>query len=55
MLQSSARLGVATRDPGLFEFSRDLNCFVAGDGVREGLLTVFCRDNSSPLHLIGEA
>jgi secondary thiamine-phosphate synthase enzyme len=49
MLQSSTRLEVATRGPGLYEFTRDLNRFVAASGVREGLLTAFCRHTSASL------
>ena len=49
MLQSSTRLEIATRGPGLYEFTSDLSRFVAGAGVREGLLTVFCRHTSASL------
>ena len=49
MLQSSTRLGIATRGPGLYEFTSDLSRFVAGSGVREGLLTAFCRHTSASL------
>ena len=49
MLQSSTRLGIATRGPGLYEFTSDLSRFAAGSGVREGLLTAFCRHTSASL------
>ncbi len=49
MLQSSTSLGIATRGPGLYEFTSDLSGFVAGSGVREGLLTAFCRHTSASL------
>ena len=49
MLQSSTRLEIATRGPGLYEFTRDLNRFAASTGIREGLLTVFCRHTSASL------
>ncbi len=49
MLQSSTRLHVATRGPGLYEFTRDLNGFVAAAGIREGLVTAFCRHTSASL------
>lgn len=49
MLQSSTRLEIATRGPGLYEFTSDLSRFVAGAGVREGLLTAFCRHTSASL------
>jgi len=49
MLQSSTRLGVATRGPGLYEFTRDLNRFVAASGVRHGVVTAFCRHTSASL------
>jgi secondary thiamine-phosphate synthase enzyme len=49
MLQSSTRLEVATRRPGLYEFTRDLNGFVAASGIREGLVTAFCRHTSASL------
>jgi secondary thiamine-phosphate synthase enzyme len=49
MLQSSTRLEVATRGPGLYEITGDLNRFVRGAGVREGLLTAFCRHTSASL------
>ena len=49
MLQSSTRLEIATRGPGLYEFTSELSRFVAGAGVRDGLLTAFCRHTSASL------
>ena len=49
MLQSSTRLQIATRGPGLHEFTRELGGFVAGSGVHEGVVTVFCRHTSASL------
>jgi secondary thiamine-phosphate synthase enzyme len=49
MLQSSTRLEIATRGPGLYEFTRELTHFVAGSDVREGLVTAFCRHTSASL------
>ena len=49
MLQSSTRLEIATRGPGLYEFTRDLRRFVDGTGVRDGLVTAFCRHTSASL------
>ncbi len=49
MQQSSERLGIATRGPGLYEFTRDLKRFVDSSGIREGLLTVLCRHTSASL------
>ena len=40
---------VATRGRGLIEITGELAAFVAGSGVREGLLTVLCRHTSASL------
>lgn len=49
MLQSSTRLAIATKGPGLYEFTRDINRFADDSGIREGLLTAFCRHTSASL------
>jgi secondary thiamine-phosphate synthase enzyme len=49
MLQSSTRLEVATRGPGLYEFTGDLNRFVRASGIGEGHVTAFCRHTSASL------
>lgn len=40
---------ISTRGPGLYEFTRDATGFVAGSGIRTGLLTLFCRHTSCSL------
>lgn len=49
MLQSSTRLGIATRGPGLTEFTHELSAFVRRANIREGLVTAFCRHTSASL------
>jgi secondary thiamine-phosphate synthase enzyme len=49
MLQSSTRLEVATRGPGLYEITREFNRFVDGADIRNGLVTAFCRHTSASL------
>lgn len=49
MKQASTSIEIATRGPGLYEFSRELGRFVGASGVHEGLLTVFCRHTSASL------
>ena len=49
MLQSSSRLEIATRGPGLYEFTSQTRRFVERSGIREGLLTVLCRHTSASL------
>ena len=49
MMQSTTTIEIATRGPGLYEFTRDLNAFVEGAGVQTGLLTAFCRHTSASL------
>jgi len=49
MSQSSTRLAIATNGPGLYEFTRDLERFVSGANIREGLVTAFCRHTSASL------
>jgi secondary thiamine-phosphate synthase enzyme len=40
---------IATRGPGLYEFTDDASDFVAKSGVKHGLLTAFCRHSSASL------
>jgi secondary thiamine-phosphate synthase enzyme len=47
--QASAILPIRTRRPGLHEFTEEAREFVAGSGIREGLLTIFCRHTSASL------
>ena len=49
MKQAMTTLQVATRRQGLVEITRDVCGWVAGAGVRTGLLTVFCRHTSASL------
>ena len=49
MHQMTTIIEIATRGPGLHEFTRDLNRFVAKSGVKNGLLTAFCRHTSASL------
>ena len=49
MHQMTTTIEIATRGPGLHEFTRDLNRFVQESGVKNGLLTAFCRHTSASL------
>jgi secondary thiamine-phosphate synthase enzyme len=47
--QSSVILPIRADRPGLVEFSKDVREFVAASGIREGLVTIFCRHTSASL------
>jgi secondary thiamine-phosphate synthase enzyme len=47
--QSSAILPICASRPGLAEISDLVREFVAGSGIDEGLLTIFCRHSSASL------
>ncbi|MGN6526343.1 MAG: secondary thiamine-phosphate synthase enzyme YjbQ [Burkholderiaceae bacterium] len=47
--QSSTTLAVETRGRGLVEITRPVAAWVAGTGMREGLLTLFVRHTSASL------
>jgi secondary thiamine-phosphate synthase enzyme len=49
MKQANNSIEIATRGPGLYEFTRELHRFVSASGIEEGLLTVFCRHTSASL------
>lgn len=49
MKQLMRTLEIRSSGRGLFEFTPELDAFVRGSGVREGLLTVFCRHTSASL------
>ena len=49
MHQMTTTIEIATRGPGLHEFTRDLNRFVVKSEVKNGLLTAFCRHTSASL------
>jgi secondary thiamine-phosphate synthase enzyme len=46
---AQTEIEVATRGPGLYEFTRAAAAFVGDSGIRTGLLTVFCRHTSCSL------
>ena len=47
--QVSRTLVIRAGRPGLHEFTNSVEDFVRGSGIREGLLTVFCRHTSASL------
>src|SRR5215831_1243177 len=47
--QSSTTLSIRASRPGLHEFTNEVSRFVAQSGIREGLLTLFCRHTSASL------
>src|SRR5207302_4633798 len=47
--QSSTILPIRAPRPGLHEFTENVRGFVANSGIREGLLTLFCRHTSASL------
>ncbi len=49
MHQASHQLSVATRGRGLYDVTGDVAAWLAGQGVREGLLTLFLRHTSASL------
>jgi secondary thiamine-phosphate synthase enzyme len=49
MHQSLETLTISTRGQGLYEFTREVNRFVAEAGISSGLLTVYCRHTSCSL------
>lgn len=49
MRQASRTLEIMSSGRGLFEFTHELNAFVRSSGIRDGLLTVFCRHTSASL------
>lgn len=49
MRQTSTPLEVRSSGRGLFEFTAELRAFVRASGIRDGLLTVFCRHTSASL------
>jgi secondary thiamine-phosphate synthase enzyme len=49
MRQVQHTLTVATRGKGLVEITADVSGWVAGQGIAEGLLTLFCRHTSASL------
>lgn len=49
MKQASTSISIHTNRQGLFEITRDVNAWVGESGIRNGLLTVFCRHTSASL------
>ena len=49
MHQFMTSLEISTRGPGLYEFTRDLNRFVAESAIQTGLVTAYCRHTSASL------
>ena len=47
--QASTTLPIRASRPGLFEFTDSVCNFVRETGIREGLLTIFCRHTSASL------
>jgi secondary thiamine-phosphate synthase enzyme len=47
--QASKTIPIRAPRPGLHEFTDDVRAFVAGSGIGEGLLTLFCRHTSASL------
>ena len=47
--QLSATLPIRASRRGLHEFTREVRQFVAESGIREGVLTIFCRHTSASL------
>lgn len=49
MKQATHQLQVSTRGKGLYDFTREIESWVATQRPRTGLLTVFCRHTSASL------
>jgi secondary thiamine-phosphate synthase enzyme len=49
MQQFTKTVEIGTRGPGLYEFTRDLGSFITQSGVKDGLVTAFCRHTSASL------
>ena len=49
MRQASGTLSVATRGKGLYEFTGQVDSWVAGQGIAAGLLTLFLQHTSASL------
>lgn len=49
MTQAHTTLDVRSSGRGLFEITREVCAFVRESGIRDGLLTVFCRHTSASL------
>ena len=49
MRQAHRRLTLPTAGQGLYEVTPEVRAFAEGEGLRQGLLTVFCRHTSASL------
>jgi secondary thiamine-phosphate synthase enzyme len=49
MRQALSRIRVETSGKALYEITREVQAFVAGEGMETGLLTLFCRHTSASL------
>jgi len=49
MRQATGTIQVRTRGKGLYEFTAEIERWVSAQGVRTGLLTLFCRHSSASL------
>jgi secondary thiamine-phosphate synthase enzyme len=49
MAQFTTTVEIATRGPGLYEFTRQVADFVDASSIATGLLTAFCRHTSASL------
>lgn len=49
MQQATQTLDIHSSGRGLFEFTHELRAFVRTSGIRDGLLTAFCRHTSASL------
>jgi len=49
MRQAHTTLSVHTTRQGLFEITREIKAWIAGTGIANGVLTVFCRHTSASL------
>ena len=49
MKQATGAITVATRGKGLYEFTSEVENWVASSGIRQGLLTVFIQHTSASL------
>jgi len=47
--QANTTISIHTARQGLFEITRDIQSWLSGTGVQNGLLTVFCRHTSASL------
>ena len=49
MRQATHQISIATRGKGFYEFTREVEAWVAAQHVQTGLLTVFCQHTSASL------